>query len=106
MVPSPKSIHAQIECIGDAMLAVAWPSRLRTGALESVWGDAPPVLRGVDAVIANPESGLTAHQEVWREPKTFHSATVSTSMRATWSTCRLASRRIAASNQSGMMMAT
>ncbi|MEH2309063.1 CapA family protein [Nostoc sp.] len=59
--------------IGDVMLGRGVNEEIPQRSAESFWGDVLPILRGVDAVIANLECAITQNtQECRRTPKVFH----------------------------------
>lgn len=59
--------------IGDVMLGRGVDDRIGVRRPESFWGSTLPVLRSADAVIANLECAITAHETPWMETyKVFH----------------------------------
>ena len=52
--------------LGDLMLGRGVSRKLRHHPAEWFWGDALPILRRADAVIANLEAPITASRERWR----------------------------------------
>jgi poly-gamma-glutamate synthesis protein (capsule biosynthesis protein) len=59
--------------LGDLMLGGDVSQKLRNGPPERLWGDALPILRQMDAVIANLESPITTSDERSRRDwKFFH----------------------------------
>ena len=59
--------------MGDVMLGRGVNLELRQRSPETFWGDVLPLLRSVNAAIANLECAITAHEQPWsKTPKVFH----------------------------------
>ena len=64
---------ATLAFLGDLMLGRKVSEALSSHPPEWIWGDVLPLLRQADAVLANLESPITAHDLPWRKTwKMFH----------------------------------
>jgi poly-gamma-glutamate synthesis protein (capsule biosynthesis protein) len=73
MNPPVTAQRLRLAVVGDVMLGRLVNGFLAAKPPEWFWGTALPLLQGADAVLANLECALTAHDMPWaRSPKVFH----------------------------------